>query len=488
MKRTISLIITAMMLLSLMACQATPDEEFIVDKDTERMVEQAADESAGTKVSKLKVPDGNYTYQASAADGKLTINVDAPVSVPESEKIPTARVSETGLTQEQVTGFFNYLFPDEKPVTGDNAEGVSTKDEIQELILTYRKYIAEGTVGQYTIYTEDELKEEIKALEKEYASAPETKPIPVTHISDGTMVRTTIPVGDNEEEILSLDTGTKDRRISVSVPLDEQGNWENYLIFSRDESNGQFSDMNAVRIDETNWQAATEGKLNITYEDASKLCDGFFEAGNITDVVLSDAFVVDDEQIFGEDGQSHDAENYAYQFNYVRTVGDSPVANMSRLGGGGDEYSLPWEYEHIMFWVNDNGILYIGWYSHTVTGEIINDDTGVISFEEAQEIFKTMIVTTYGASEEWPKSLTEVSIDIDSIALSLVRVREQNASGRNGIYTPAWVFYGNVKQEHKDYDRVSYGWNTVSEYPFIKYPVLAINAIDGSIIDLEKGY
>ena len=58
------------MLLALSACQTTPDEEFIVKKDTERMVEQAADDSAGTKVSKLKVPDGNYAYSTSAADGK----------------------------------------------------------------------------------------------------------------------------------------------------------------------------------------------------------------------------------------------------------------------------------------------------------------------------------------------------------------------------------------------------------------------------------
>ena len=88
MKKMISAILALGILLTLAACQATPDEELIVQKDTERMVEQAADESAGTKVSKLKVPDGNYIYSTSVADGRLTINVDASVTVPESEKIP----------------------------------------------------------------------------------------------------------------------------------------------------------------------------------------------------------------------------------------------------------------------------------------------------------------------------------------------------------------------------------------------------------------
>lgn len=139
-----------------------------------------------------------------------------------------------------------------------------------------------------------------------------------------------------------------------------------------------------------------------------------------------------------------------------------------------------------MFWVSDRGIEYLLWRSHTTTGEIINEDTGVIDFEEAWEIFETMIVTIYGASGEWPTDLTNVSINIDDISLSLVRVREQNASGRSGIYTPTWGFYGNVKQEIGD--DVLYGWNTLSEYLPAKFPVLVINAIDGSIIDMDKGY
>ncbi len=489
MKRTIAFLLAAITLLALTSCQAAPDEVFAVKNDTERMAEQAADNSAGTKVSMLKVPDGNYKYQASAADGKLTINADAPVTVPESGKIPTVKVSETGFTQEQVTGFFNYLFPDEQPVSGANVPGVLTKDEIKELIAMYKKYIAEGTVEKNTLYTEEEMEEEIKSLEKQYESAPVTEPIPSTQISDGTM--TTETTGGDKyagEEILSLDVRTKDNGITVCVPVHENGHWENYLIFAWDEP-VQFSEMNAMRVDVTNWQAATKGKLTISYEDAKKLCDGFFEAGNITDVALSDVFVIDDERTDHGDGRSNKAGNYAYQFHYVRTAGGSPVANMSYLCSE-DDNSLPWMYERITFWVNNNGIIYIDWTSYTTAGEIISDDTKVISFEEAREIFETMIVTRYGAGEGWLSELKNVNVEINGIALSLVRVREQNAPGRNGIYTPAWVFYGNVKKEYEfgGNNIVQYGWSTVSEYPFTKYPVLIINAVDGSIIDPEKGY
>ena len=52
---------------------------------------------------------------------------------------------------------------------------VMTKDEIQELIVTYRQYIAEGTTEE-KMCTEEEMEEEIKNLEKQYESAPETAP------------------------------------------------------------------------------------------------------------------------------------------------------------------------------------------------------------------------------------------------------------------------------------------------------------------------
>jgi hypothetical protein len=491
MKRALSLLLIITTIFTLAACQVTPEKPIVVQKDTERMVKQAQDDTKGTKVSKLKVPEGNYTYTTTAAEGKLTIKVDAPVTIPKSEKIPTARVAEAGFTQAQVTAFFNYLFPDEKPVTGANEPRVMTKDEIKQLILKYKKYIAEGTADEKTMYTKDELQEEIKNLEKQYASAPEKAPKLNTKVSDGTM--TAEKAGGDKyagEKLLKLEAQTEDRSITVHVPVDENGNWENYFIFAREEPNrnsGQFSEMNAVKIDEANWKSAAKGKLNITYDKAKALCEGFFAAGNITDVALDNAFIMDDERTDHGDGRSNPPQNYICQLNYVRTVGDCPAACMSYLGGG-DEHAIPWMYERIMFWVNDSGLLYIDWASHTETGETVNKDTGVIDFEQARQIFETMIVKTYGASKEWPKVLADVGIDIDRIELSLVRVREQNAPGRNGIYTPAWVFYGNIKKEYEKQARVQYGWDTGNEYPFTKYPVLIVNAVDGSIIDTSKGY
>lgn len=158
MKRKIATLLVILMVLSITACQATPEEIIVVQKDTERLVEQAKDENIGTEVSELDLPEERYTYSNTAMEGQLVINVDAPVSLPASGKIPTARVAEKGFTQEQIYAFFNYLFGDEK-VYIDTSTGNTppTKSELEELIVTYKKYIAEGTVEQNTLYTEEEL-------------------------------------------------------------------------------------------------------------------------------------------------------------------------------------------------------------------------------------------------------------------------------------------------------------------------------------------
>ena len=391
-----------------------------------------------------------------------------------------------------MTVIFNYLFSDEQPVTGDNVPGVMTKDEIQELIVAYRQYIAEGTTEE-KMFTEEEMEEEIKNLERQYETAPEEEPELDIQVSDGTMTKE-ITGGDkyNGEEVLRLDAGTEDKRIFVTSPLGENGGTENHFGFFVDDGSscGNFSEMNAIRVDEENWQTAAQGKLTISYADTKALCDDFFAAVGMTDVVLSDAYIIDDEEYLPEEfyeaqGEPSGPENYIYQLDYVRTVGGVPAANLSAVIGSGDDYSLPWLYERIMFRVNDNGIQDISWEGHTQTGEVINEDTGVIDFEEACEIFEAMIVTTYQASERPGPAVVKTSVSIDEIELSIMRVREQNASGRNGIYTPVWMFYGHVVREMED-GRIEY--DRGGPYPSLKYPVLIINAVDGSVIDPLKGY
>ena len=97
-----------------------------------------------------------------------------------------------------------------------------------------------------------------------------------------------------------------------------------------------------------------------------------------------------------------------------------------------------------------------------------------------------MILASYEAQTTLFDTERNISIDISQIQLAPIRIREVNAQGRNGIYVPAWIFYGSLKEDIIENSTVSFSSTTGSaEEPHI---MLAINAIDGSIIDLDKGY
>jgi hypothetical protein len=81
-------------------------------------------------------------------------------------------------------------------------------------------------------------------------------------------------------------------------------------------------------------------------------------------------------------------------------------------------------------------------------------------------------------------------MDIDSIQLGLFRIKEQNTEGtRSGLFVPVWAFYGNVIATSEYYEEDGgVRFNGPYDVPQGPYIVLAVNAIDGSIIDVERGY
>ena len=439
-----------------------------MQKDTERMVERAKDEDHGTTAAELDIPEENYTFSATGADGRLVINVDAPVIVP-SANIPTARVSATGFTQEQVTGFFNYLFPGEKPLSGTNVPGVTTKADIQETIIQYKRYLSEGTVEEHTLYTPEELEEEIKRLEKELEAAPDDASLPQGTVSDGTMTSGIWHAGNSEVQTLELDVADDKAHLYVRTPGNENQNATGYFHYSTDIEDVNYYEGSLTKI--TSEDASD--KVSISYDHALQLCNEFFAAGKVDDVVLGEAFLV------------RAGEAYAYRFDFVHDVNGVPAAWI-RHTAPPDDYALPWQYERIDIMVDGNGINAIVWQEPTLTGEILSEDTKIISFDEAGKVFEKMILASYEAQTTLFDTERNISIDISQIQLAPIRIREVNAQGRNGIYVPAWIFYGSLKEDIIENSTVSFSSTTGSaEEPHI---MLAINAIDGSIIDLDKGY
>lgn len=469
MKRAISLM-AAMLAAALLpaGCQPTPEQPIVMQKDMEQMLEKAQDtQSPGqeqTLAERYGIPE-RLTEEWSGADGKLSIRIDAPITVPE-HAMPIVRVRAEGFSQETATALFHHFMDGKTAMTYNPGPHVMTKADIEATILLYKQQIADGTIEAQQMMTPEEAEEEIRRLEEEYRTAPaaaDDEPV----VSDGAMLLHEESYSDGhtviKERIYELSVTAGEEYLSVRRPAQDNGSLTGSLQYSADDDLGRFYN-GAPRVAPEN---APQGERpSLSLEEARALCGEVFQAMGVSDVQPAQAYVT------GSPG------DYAYILYYVRTVAGVPAALCTESFAGSESgVSLPWNYEQIRFLVTDGGIAEMSWDSPTVTGEVVTENARLLSWQEIREIVETILFTIYEPRTEFEDAGRRIGVTIDDIQLSLLRVRENNAQGRSGLYVPAWVFYG---EEYMD------------DFPSVvgvdKHIVLAINAVDGSVIDLAKGY
>lgn len=465
MKKAITLLTMILLSLSMVSCgnQAKLDK---IPTDAERIVMMSlAEENDPVQPATLtptpapEIASEHYTYSTTAVEGRLSVSVDADVSYPASLKMPIARVSAMGFTQELASKYFEYFFAGEQPtVVVDHGAAKVTKQSLRDLIAQYEQEIADGTIMQQQLLTAEEAKEEIKSLEAQIPSAPETAAPDV--ISDGTFQTGVFMNNDDPEQLLELNVETKDKWMDLYTPADPMGHAEARLFYDIKNVNFGFKETKVTALAPN---TSIVG-MKTTWDEALSLCKGFLVVGGVNDMVVSEAFQLE------RDGR------LAYRFWFVRTVMGVPLA----VNHEGTEYKgvkTPWDYETLNIVVDDQGINDVAWGCPVTTTEIVNPAANAISFEQAKEIFEATVVQTYEPSTkrydgfEW-----DSTVSVDNIVLSLLRVRDASTDERIGLYVPAWVFYGATTQNGSPH----HNWS-----PQIVY---AINAIDGTVINTDLGY
>ncbi len=464
MKKIIASVIALLVLTAFVAC-GSRGEVIVVPSDAERIVELAM--VPGSPTPKMPTPtpaptmayqEEHYTFSTTAVEGRLTVSVDATVRYPASLELPVARVSAMGFTQEQTSAYFEYFFAGEQPiVVANNGAASKTKQSLRDLIALYEQEIADGTILTHSQLTEDEARAEIAKLEQQIPDAPETTP-PVV-ISDGTMLPAVWMDNDTPEELLALNVETKQAWLNIYTPVNANEHAEAHFFYDR---RGEPDYYEAIVTDLAP-NTSIYGMVT-TWDDAIALCKDFFAVIGIRDMVPSEAFDLNESGL------------HAYRFSFVRAVNGVPLA-INHETTSYKKAKTPWGYEDFSITIDDRGICSIGWGAPTQTTEIVNPAAHAMSFAKAAELFEAMVVPTYEPSTvQYDGEERTVSVQVDNIVLSLLRIREINTTERTGLYVPAWVFYGKTKTGQyldKDYS------------PQI---VFALNAIDGSVIDMEMGY
>jgi len=497
MKRIICILICLISLLCVFcACQKTPEEPIVVGKNTEIMLEKAAEEEGGTPVEELNIKKEQFVYDSTNEKGNLTIHVDAQCYIPEVDTLSVYEVKMQPFTQEVVTGVYDHVFGTERVL--DNSESAMLKQEIQTVILALTKRLADQDYE-----TEEEkaqIEEDLAAMQKAFILAPENSSKIERTLCDGKLKLAEKEVADRTYQYYELwcFSTDSDKGMTVQTYSEDQLEDEEVQYSFHNDLDYHTSDVWYRKYEGSAEDAELSAKVGISYEEARKLCDEFLAGCGQEGVFApSVAYVMSDGGtglVDVDENNKDDApgENFAYKILYARKI--DGVNSYNGTGGisfDEKEYNVPWEYESLSFFVDKNGVLSFNWAAPVAVGEVVQADCTLKSFDEIKEIFERMMDIVYSARlDQYQLDNAEMLIDVQKIELCMMRIRKQNAGADEGLLVPAWVFYGYNEyvdsNGEKSYNLEGNGGSSFTKNDPI--PLLAINAIDGSIIDTAKGY
>jgi len=155
-----------------------------------------------------------------------------------------------------------------------------------------------------------------------------------------------------------------------------------------------------------------------------------------------------------------------------------------------ESFNRAWSYESMSMRVCSKGIISFDWSSPHTIAETVVDDSTLLPFEDIQDIFESMFRIKYDENDYNRDG------EITKVKLTLRRIIEQN-NIEKGLFVPVWDFYGSITAPPCD-NNISFitagascspGLFEVVGIPeTIDNTLLTINAIDGTVIDLTKGY
>ena len=496
MKKAISAFMICTLLCSLAACQPTPSKAVVVPKDSERMIETAQSEPAGTSDSGEDMPSmaGNAPYVDSfyGTTNDFHVNIDADVMMPELSNLPIIRVTAAEFDEEIANRFYHLLCGDTDMYTQAQFE---TKPILAQKILEAKQVIEDGedTDG----YIEDFY---LKELQEKYNSAPDAASGPIQQVTL------------TEQE--ALNDGSKSFLVYSEYPLSQKFRGKYFGVkSSRADGDGFLSESALYYADSsvyaaadplllsnvTGQTAAPDGTdLSLTPTEAQRQAEQLLRDAGVTDMQASAVYLAwnvytptpGSDPLSGWVTDQADAA-YVYWILFQRIAKGIPVVSptvWASVVGDSEQYgSSEWRYERLHVQINDQGIAYLHWMAPLNIGEVIVEDSKLLPFAEIMGIFKTMIRVKNEAyvMEKETYHMATYAIDVSRITLSLQRIAEKD-SVTTGLLVPVWNFWGAETRVYEDGTTSVRGNDIGSNTEAIS--LLSINAIDGSIIDASKGY
>lgn len=478
--------------------------------DSDKTAEDTQKEDSPEETENLlrTVLGAPQTYESTLTDatGKLTINTNAAVEIPNADKVSAINVSQHPFDQEQADLITNVFFADGKIYDLDELTRM-TKADCMEKIQELKGYVAEGNLDPYGQGKDEDgnyyydIYGAIEAWEQNYEDAPEeVEMVEVTpsldrqvQADDGSWYTDDfygyVVMPDESEYTYTLkqynsmpmdveigkvhiDTETGEKLKQFTRP------WREFSMLENTEHTGW---RNFPTRDEL------EEKLGITLEEAKATAEEKIAALGFSDMQLQDW----DYGIYGaEHSELQDdvidvtVQDYGYILHYTRMINNIPITYTQSYGGALESMESDmetWGYEILDIVVTRDGIDAVDLFNRYDVGEIKTENLNLLSFDEIMQIYEKMILIDNASVTDYAEAQ---QINVSRITFGYTRIYEPAASSQTGILVPAWDFFGGRTTQYKDEDGNVQTYENYDD----TISLITINAIDGSIIDRELGY
>ncbi len=424
-------------------CQPTPETPIVVNKNDgklEEIIHTTPEATPQETKQTLNVEPWKETYTLPT----VVCTIEPEIIVPENNVFPVLKIQQSGFTADIANELLAYFSKDAVGVRQTS----DTKEELTEKLIIAKKgtYVLDDDGGRWESYEGQE--DDIKRLEDQIKNVPEETFDKISEESVTLPFKQTYLMADNTKRYISSD-GSRfnfyDTKSSVIQP-------ESWLL------NGE-----AIPGEP---KGTTLKNVKISEEEATKVMQYL-----MSDLRISDFGIADKTKARIVNGYTSAVLSEGWFFTLSRTYGNYiPIDFLTYRSGGPvelltEDFMPRWWPETITIYVDETGVRSFSWTNRKEITQEVNANVSILSFEEIKTKIKDSIKQGLSWTEDDSNNTTKTEILITKTTLTGVMVPIKDEPDYQYIL-PAWVVYFQKKMD-----------------PYVY--VFAVNAIDGSSIDLS---
>ena len=516
MKKMFVVLLAAFLLL---ACQPTPEHEIIENKGEKKDWQTEAQplpDEAPTPVGEQTVPDRDYERQESPLYERLhapkqwsmenseygfpIVASDCPVVLPDIAAVPAIEAERRSFTQADIDAVAALMFPAD---TVWYPEVLWTKEDVAITLKEIMDEAAQADSSKQQYY-EDKL----AMHRKRYEEAP--------YAAD--VVPTTLEINPCQE-----DYRTENGKLYDGVKVETRVDGAHWRLIARTDQNdphGTFIEASRADL----WTDLRQ-PLDTPYGVQMSRAEAIEKATEVAKTLAGSEYsVCYCAPIIAHADQSGEIAVFPDRYSQwglvlMRTFNGCPTAYAAEeIGGDMDStVTAPVHYERMELHIDDEGVSYLRWSTPmTVTG-VVQSDAQLLSFDEAAGKAMQHIAARWKYTvENDRKNGKDLTVYINRVTLGLWRINKKNGGW---YYVPVYHFFSDgIAGDWADYvndnpytaDALGLGSGATIRELFLRamekeegrwlvsglcrtfggeyWGSVTVNALDGTIIDKDKGY